>query len=780
MVSPVTITNTFNGDISAANYVNAAALDTQLTNLATTINSEIAERQRTVRDGFGLASQVVRFPSLHPEVTAAITAGGLIPKQATAVVSTANVGSLSGLLTIDGYTLLANDRVLLVGQASAINNGLWVAAAGAWTRPSDSANAAVLPIYSFVTVIYGTSQAGSAWYLSAASTVNLTAQNWLIYSSGGILPIVGGGTGASDAATARTNLGLGSLAVLSSVTQAQLASDVQYRVDTIAALKALTVTYNSVLVLGYYAAGDGGGGTFRWNSADATADNTGTVIIPNSAPGVGRWNRVIDQLLGYNVKWFGAKGDGVAVDTVAIQATVTLATSTSGCVQFPHGVYLINAAIVIDLSAVVLDPINGSRTRIAFIGEGSGSTTIKSTHLGKAIDYRGGVGEGLSAFFYWRGLSLLGPNRSAGSVGLAIAKMSYFCFEDFDIALYEYGIDATDILSGSFNNGEIRLNQFGYRLAYSSQSRPNAIAFRDVRVAGNYTYGGLATGANCLLHDGGTVEGNGIGLSLANPSGWGIKVVDCGIEGVVGLVVKGTYFEGTNGYADVWISQSTTPVQHHIQGSFLRYISTQYATYNVAFDRFGGGAGSRVRVSGGFKSLGTYVESVARPYLGGGISFFDVEPGTYFGSATATDTSSWSPTVQPSIPISFLPSAASWTGGHVFCTDLGGGGDLVNSNGAVWKRVNENSLVTIATDADYTVTVLTDAVHQVHSGTLTALRTVTLSTTRAYSGARFKFSRNGAGAFNLAIGAIKNLASNTWCEITYNGSVWVLTGYGAL
>ena len=406
MVSPVTITNTFNGDISAANYVNAAALDTQLTNLATTINSEIAERQRTVRDGSGLASQVVRFPSLHPEVTAAITAGGLIPKQAAAVVSTANVGSLSGLLTIDGYTLLANDRVLLVAQASAINNGLWVAAAGVWTRPSDSANAAVLPIYSFVTVIYGTSQAGSAWYLSAASTVNLTAQNWLIYSSGGILPIVRGGTGASDATTARTNLGapagiwpitvggtgasdaataranlgLGSLAVLSSVTQAQLASDVQYRVDTIAALRALTITYNSVLVLGYYTAGDGGDGLFRWNSSDSTADNLGTIIIPNSAPGTGRWNRVVPS--GYKaVKWFGAKGDGTTDDTTSIQAAINY-LSGGGVLFFPAGTYKTTATLTVTGNVAQL------------VGEGNSITKIKfeKTGGGVAVLFQNGAG----------------------------------------------------------------------------------------------------------------------------------------------------------------------------------------------------------------------------------------------------------------------------------------------------------------------------------------------------------------------------------------------------
>ncbi len=195
MVSPITITNTFNGDISAANYVNAAALDTQLTNLATTINSEIAERQRTVRDGSGLASQVVRFSSLHPEVTAALTAGGLVPKQAATVVSLINVVSLSGLQVIDGYTLLANDRVLLVGQSNPINNGLWTASAGAWTRPSDSSANAILPLYTFVNILNGSSQIGSSWYLSSISTVGLSAQTWVIYASRSSASSSSGGSG---------------------------------------------------------------------------------------------------------------------------------------------------------------------------------------------------------------------------------------------------------------------------------------------------------------------------------------------------------------------------------------------------------------------------------------------------------------------------------------------------------------------------------------------------------------------------------------------------------
>ena len=151
-----------------------------------------------------------------------------------------------------------------------------------------------------------------------------------------------------SATEARTTLGLGSLATASQVTQATLAADVQYRVDTIAALKALVTTYATVEVLGYYAAGDGGGGTFRWNGADVTADNGGTVIIPNSG-GTGRWNRIFSGAV--NVRWFGAKGDNPTTDdrTAIVSAMAHLAT-LGGALYFPPGNYRVTAAIAVPVN----------------------------------------------------------------------------------------------------------------------------------------------------------------------------------------------------------------------------------------------------------------------------------------------------------------------------------------------------------------------------------------------------------------------------------------------
>jgi hypothetical protein len=89
---------------------------------------------------------------------------------------------------------------------------------------------------------------------------------------------------------------------------------------------------------------------------------------------------------------------------------------------------------------------------------------------------------------------------------------------------------------------------------------------------------------------------------------------------------------------------------------------------------------------------------------------------------------------------------------------------------------------TLATDAAFTLVVASSPVQTFHTGTLTADRAVTLSTVTAYHGARFRISRSGGGAFNLNIGTTpaKALASGTWCEVVYDGTIWKVSQAGSL
>ena len=101
-------------------------------------------------------------------------------------------------------------------------------------------------------------------------------------------------------------------------------------------------------------------------------------------------------------------------------------------------------------------------------------------------------------------------------------------------------------------------------------------------------------------------------------------------------------------------------------------------------------------------------------------------------------------------------------------------------NGAAFRRVKTDSYAAVATDAAFTLTPVTDAANIRHTGTLTADRTITLSTTNAYAGATFRVTRTGSGAFNLSVGGLKNLATNSWAEVVYDGSAWYLAAYGTL
>jgi len=74
---------------------------------------------------------------------------GLKLGAAVKTVATSNVG-LSGLSAINGYTPIAGDRILVIGQTNATENGVYDAASGGWTRSTDSDSDAELRGYQYL------------------------------------------------------------------------------------------------------------------------------------------------------------------------------------------------------------------------------------------------------------------------------------------------------------------------------------------------------------------------------------------------------------------------------------------------------------------------------------------------------------------------------------------------------------------------------------------------------------------------------------------------------
>lgn len=124
-------------------------------------------------------------------------------KPAVTVVSTSNL-TLSGEQTIDGQ-LTSASIVLCTAQSTGSQNGPWVTAAGAWTRPTwyTSGSTTQAPRFLTTFVRLGTTYSGSTWRMTTAGvTIDTTATTWAqtpITTSS--LPVDTDGTFASNSDT---------------------------------------------------------------------------------------------------------------------------------------------------------------------------------------------------------------------------------------------------------------------------------------------------------------------------------------------------------------------------------------------------------------------------------------------------------------------------------------------------------------------------------------------------------------------------------------------------
>lgn len=97
---------------------------------------------------------------------------GLGRKAPVRVATTANI-TLAGLQTIGGVALAGNDRVLVRAQTSGVENGIYTASTGNWTRAADFDGANDVVSGTAVLAAAGTAYAGTEFYLSTPGTVTI-------------------------------------------------------------------------------------------------------------------------------------------------------------------------------------------------------------------------------------------------------------------------------------------------------------------------------------------------------------------------------------------------------------------------------------------------------------------------------------------------------------------------------------------------------------------------------------------------------------------------------
>ena len=99
-------------------------------------------------------------------------AAGIDCKASVRVVANTNI-TLSGTQTIDGISVIAGDRVLVRGQTTASQNGVYVCAAGAWTRATDADATGEITPGAFWFVEEGTTYGKTQWRCENTGSITL-------------------------------------------------------------------------------------------------------------------------------------------------------------------------------------------------------------------------------------------------------------------------------------------------------------------------------------------------------------------------------------------------------------------------------------------------------------------------------------------------------------------------------------------------------------------------------------------------------------------------------
>lgn len=176
-------TSSLSGTITNAQLAGSIAFD----KLADSANIARLDQSETVGAVWGFGSNLPTA-SANPSADNQLArkayvdsvAQGLDIKDSVKAATTANI-TLSGTQTIDGVGILADDRVLVKNQSTGSQNGIYICAAGAWSRASDFANGAD-EAGAFTFIEQGSTQADTGWVCTNNKGSGVVGTNALVFS----------------------------------------------------------------------------------------------------------------------------------------------------------------------------------------------------------------------------------------------------------------------------------------------------------------------------------------------------------------------------------------------------------------------------------------------------------------------------------------------------------------------------------------------------------------------------------------------------------------------
>ena len=301
-------------------------------------------------------------------------AAGISWKQPCAVGTLVNI-TLSGLQTIDGYTTLAGDRVLVKNQGTAANNGIYLASATAWTRALDADNwNELISAISFLE--YGT-QAGGAWFCTAqpGGTLGVTAVNWSQFTTSATYSA---GTGLTLTGTVFSITPVGTANTYGSATQTPVFTTNASGQVTAVTNTTITPAVGSITGLGT-------------GVATALAVNTGSVgafVVNGGAlgtPSSGTLTNCTFPTLNQNTTGYAASLGGGAIGSLPYQSAVN---TTTFLVAGTNGQVLTLAAGVPSWAT----PSGGTVTSVSGTGSVNGITLTGTVTSSGSLTLGGTLG----------------------------------------------------------------------------------------------------------------------------------------------------------------------------------------------------------------------------------------------------------------------------------------------------------------------------------------------------------------------------------------------------
>lgn len=558
------------------------------------------------------------------------------------------------------------------------------------------------------------------------------------------------------------------------------------------------------------------------DSSAATVIGTGTTTARSLA---NRFGEII------NVKDFGAVGDGIADDTAAIQAAIVAASRVSifnadwgvgegGTVFFPRGVYLITAPLAWTADGVHLEGEGSSNATSIKVALASNPATTDAIQIGVSSGGTPARRAGL------RRLSVYADDTTKCRDLVSIDGATWWRIED--VNLYQagrYGLTIGGTLDGYAAN--LRTSYCGdsgvFIKADSAGTGHTTTDFHHLYSHNNQKYGVLLERSHVTNFFGSIIEFNGAGGDATQ--GDGIRMgttVDISME----INLFGAYFESNLGwdihtgtaaagsnfhyvsvygyFADAAIAPAKASTYGFFYGSRARgaFVNGRLSSYTAALNHPTFSLDSTCRISI-FGTQGEPQDDTNAPVYRSGSSINEYSGGVIQWAATGGDSVSYGrhlsrlggPGASASVALgrfNGMPSSGTWaTGDMVLNQGTAQGAEIgyictAGGSPGTWAPIGFRPSVSGGLDTNSNPT-LTSPIEPIVRATtaITADRTLTLSQTNARRGQSVRVVRTATGAFNLTVwngatGALKAMPVSSWADYAFDGSNWVLTGYGAL